>query len=154
MPTDFKAVIAEDEPLLLIELRDMLANLWPDPLIAGRAEGGIAAMRLRRSVRSRQPRRHPEDAGRHRVEEGVPAVDHGFAGQRLRLNTVDWILYIKSDHKYTIVVTEGHESLIRRPIKEVVHALDPNAFWKIRRGTLVNVNAITGHREPSQRRFT
>jgi DNA-binding LytR/AlgR family response regulator len=65
-------------------------------------------------------------------------------GNDLRLITVDEICYLKSDNKYTIVVTREQESLIRRPIKELVDELDPSLFWQIHRGTLVNVNAISG----------
>ena len=49
-----------------------------------------------------------------------------------------------ADNKYTMVVTAEQESLIRRPIKELVDELDPDMFWQIHRGTLVNVNAIAG----------
>jgi DNA-binding LytR/AlgR family response regulator len=65
-------------------------------------------------------------------------------GNDLRLITVDEICYLKSDNKYTIVVTREQESLIRRPIRELVDALDPDLFWQIHRGTVVNVNAISG----------
>jgi hypothetical protein len=44
----------------------------------------------------------------------------------------------------TRVVTADKESLIRRPIKELIDELDPHGFWQIHRGTLVNVNAIAG----------
>ena len=38
------AVIAEDEPLLRAELRETLAALWPELVIAAEAEDGFAAM--------------------------------------------------------------------------------------------------------------
>ena len=31
-----------------------------------------------------------------------------------------------------------------RPIRELIESLDPSVFWQIHRGTLVNVNAISG----------
>jgi DNA-binding LytR/AlgR family response regulator len=65
-------------------------------------------------------------------------------GQDLRLITVDEICYFQADSKYTLVVTANQESLIRRPIKELVDELDPALFWQIHRGTVVNVNAIAG----------
>lgn len=40
------AVIAEDEPLLMAELRDGLARLWPELAIPGVAENGMEALRL------------------------------------------------------------------------------------------------------------
>jgi DNA-binding LytR/AlgR family response regulator len=65
-------------------------------------------------------------------------------GNDLRLITVDEICYIKAESKYTIVVTPERESMIRRPIKDLVDELDPDVFWQIHRATLVNVNAIAG----------
>jgi DNA-binding LytR/AlgR family response regulator len=65
-------------------------------------------------------------------------------GNDLRLITVDEICYLKSADKYTIVVTRAQESVIRRPIRELIDELDPEVFWQIHRGTLVNVNAIGG----------
>jgi len=65
-------------------------------------------------------------------------------GNDLRLITVEEICYLKSDNKYTNVVTAEQESLIHRPIRELIDELDPALFWQIHRGTLVNVNAIAG----------
>jgi DNA-binding LytR/AlgR family response regulator len=65
-------------------------------------------------------------------------------GQNLRLITVDEICYFQADNKYTLVVTADTQTLIRRPIKELVDEVDPNVFWQIHRYTLVNVNAIAG----------
>lgn len=65
-------------------------------------------------------------------------------GDELRLITVEEIVYFQSDSKYTLVVTPQQESLIRRPIKELIEELDPQVFWRIHRGTLVNASAIAG----------
>ena len=65
-------------------------------------------------------------------------------GNELRLITVDEIVYFQADNKYTLVVTPEKESLIRRPIKELIDELDPQLFWQIHRGTVVNVAAISG----------
>ena len=65
-------------------------------------------------------------------------------GNELRVITVEEICYFQADNKYTLVVTSDQESLIRRPIKELIDELDPNTFWQIHRATLVNVNAIAG----------
>jgi DNA-binding LytR/AlgR family response regulator len=53
-------------------------------------------------------------------------------------------VYFQADSKYTLVVTPRQESLIGRPITELVDELDPQVFWRVHRGTLVNVNAIAG----------
>ena len=55
-------------------------------------------------------------------------------GNELRLVTVDEICYFQADNKYTLVVTPDQESLIRRPIKELIDELDPKTFWQIHRG--------------------
>lgn len=65
-------------------------------------------------------------------------------GHNVRLITVEEICYFQADNKYTLVVTQDTQSLIRRSIKELVDEVDPNLFWQIHRSTLVNVNAITG----------
>jgi DNA-binding LytR/AlgR family response regulator len=63
-------------------------------------------------------------------------------GADVKLITVDEICYFQSDTKYTRVVTANGESLIRKPLKELLDELDPALFWQIHRSTIVNVNAI------------
>jgi DNA-binding LytR/AlgR family response regulator len=65
-------------------------------------------------------------------------------GAETRLITVDEVLYFRSDNKYTVVATADQESLIRIPIRELAEQLDPDLFWQVHRGTLVNVNSIAG----------
>jgi DNA-binding LytR/AlgR family response regulator len=63
-------------------------------------------------------------------------------GEGVRLIPVDEVIYIKSDVKYTVVITKEGESLIRKPIKELAEELDPERFFQIHRGTIVNVRSI------------
>ena len=63
-------------------------------------------------------------------------------GSTVRLITVDEICYFKADSKYTLVVTQDSEALIRKTIKELIEELDPDAFWQIHRAVLVNVRAF------------
>jgi DNA-binding LytR/AlgR family response regulator len=211
------AVIAEDEPILRSELREVLAKLWPDLNVVAEAEDGIEALR---AIAAHHPRvlfldiQMPgmsglevakQASGRCHVAfvtaydkyaidafeqgavdyvmkpfsparlattvarlkekiESTPADLDGLLkslaanaskreylrwitasqGDDLRLITVDEIVYFQADNKYTLVVTPQQESLIRRPIKELVDELDPQVFWQVHRGTLVNVNAIAG----------
>lgn len=65
-------------------------------------------------------------------------------GQSIQMVAVEDVLYCVSDEKYTRVQTLKQEFLIRKPIKELVDALDPKVFWQIHRSTLVNVKAIAG----------
>lgn len=65
-------------------------------------------------------------------------------GQTVRLIAIDEIVYFQSDDKYTRVVMDDGEVLIRKPIKELLAELDPNQFWQIHRATIVNTKAIAG----------
>ena len=65
-------------------------------------------------------------------------------GQNLRLITIEEICYFQADSKYTLVATADTQSLIRKPIKELIDELDPSVFWQIHRSTVVNVSAIAG----------
>ena len=44
--------------------------------------------------------------------------------------------------KYVRVLTEGHEYLIRTPLKDLLPQLDPDQFWQVHRGTVVRADAI------------
>jgi len=63
-------------------------------------------------------------------------------GEEIRLVPVEEVLYFKASDKYTMVITKDGESLIRKPIKELANELDPNKFWRIHRGTIVNASCI------------
>jgi len=63
-------------------------------------------------------------------------------GSNLRLIPVEEVLFFQSDDKYTRVVTQEAESLIRKPIRELLDELDPAKFWQIHRATIVNVDHI------------
>lgn len=63
-------------------------------------------------------------------------------GNGVRMIMVDDICYFKADHKYTLVVEEAGESVIRKTIRELAEELDPTMFWQVHRSTLVNVTAV------------
>ena len=67
-------------------------------------------------------------------------------GSQVRLIPVEEVLFFQSDEKYTRVVTSEGESLIRKPIRELLDELDPARFWQIHRATIVNVDHIAGVR--------
>jgi DNA-binding LytR/AlgR family response regulator len=64
-------------------------------------------------------------------------------GDSIRLIPIDDILIFKSTDKYTLVITNKKEALIRKTIKELEQELDPEKFWKIHRGSIINVSAIS-----------
>lgn len=63
-------------------------------------------------------------------------------GKQIKLIHVDDVLFFQSDTKYTRVVLADSEALIRTPLKDLLGGLDPERFWQIHRGTMVNVHAI------------
>ena len=66
------------------------------------------------------------------------------AGRETRLILVEDVLYFRADNKYTVVMTAEGESLIRKPIRELLDVLDQNVFKQIHRSTVVNMRAIAG----------
>lgn len=66
-------------------------------------------------------------------------VQHGDA---VRLIPVEDVIYFKAEDKYTTVITAEGASLIRKTIRELAGELDPEKFWQVHRGTLVNVRSI------------
>lgn len=65
-----------------------------------------------------------------------------LTGRDIRLITVGDVCYFRADNKYVVVMTAEGESLISTPLKELVSQLDPDTFWQVHRGVIVNVNAI------------
>lgn len=64
------------------------------------------------------------------------------AGKETRLIMVDDVAYFHADNKYTVVMTAEGESLLRKPIRELLDVLDPATFKQIHRSTIVNLKAI------------
>jgi DNA-binding LytR/AlgR family response regulator len=212
------ALIAEDEPLLRGQLRELLGSLWPELRICAEAEDGAAAIRAIDTqspdmlfLDIEMPGASGLDVARHASgrchvafvtaydKYAVAAFEQGavdyvmkpFSQDRLattvarlkaRINaapanldalldllteriqdtrsylrwvavsegddveliTVEEICYFQADTKYTLAATANTQSLIRKPLKDLLAELDPNMFWRIHRSTLVNVNAIAG----------
>ena len=63
-------------------------------------------------------------------------------GDEVRLIPVNDVYFFKASDKYTIVMTGSRESLIRKSIKSLTEALDPEMFWQVHRSTIVNINKI------------
>jgi DNA-binding LytR/AlgR family response regulator len=108
---------------------------------------GVTVERLRERVNAR-----PEVSLDALVEQlagrlGGKGAEHlrwikASVGSNVRLIPVEEVLFFQSDEKYTRVVTCEAESLIRKPIRELLDELDPAKFWQIHRATIVNVDYI------------
>lgn len=55
---------------------------------------------------------------------------------------IDSILFFQAKDKYTSVITKDEEHLIRKTIAELTEELDPDLFFRINRGTIVNARFI------------
>lgn len=75
-------------------------------------------------------------------------------GKQLRMIPIGEVIYLQADTKYTRVVLKDGEALIRTSLKELLDELDPERFWQIHRGTIVNVDAIKAvYREEAEKQF-
>lgn len=63
-------------------------------------------------------------------------------GNAIRMVPVDEVLYFEAADKYVAVYTQGHDYLIRTPLRELLPQLDPQQFWQVHRGTVVRASAI------------
>lgn len=63
-------------------------------------------------------------------------------GEGVRMLSVDQVCYFRSDNKYTVVMTPDGELLLRTPLKDLISGLNPEKFWQVHRGTVVNVGQI------------
>jgi DNA-binding LytR/AlgR family response regulator len=208
------AVLVEDEPLLLNELRNQLQRLWPDLTIVAEANDGDEAIR---QIASHNPQIVFLDiqipgmggleiaqrvSGRAHVvfvtaheEFAVTAFEQGAVdylvkplditrlattvgrlkmrldqsppdlgdlierlmksrererirwiqasvGNKIRIIPTEEVIYFQSEAKYTKVAAVRGDMHIRRTIKELTEQLDPELFWQVNRGIIVNVAHI------------
>src|SRR6185369_15306898 len=64
-------------------------------------------------------------------------------GQSVRLIPVEQVAYLKADEKYTLVVWEGGEALIRKTIRELADELDPEKFAQVHRSAIVALDRVS-----------
>lgn len=79
----------------------------------------------------------------------VGAPQHGYlrfikalVGQEIRIIPVDEVIYLEATDKYVNVVSASGEALIRTSLRELSQQLDPERFWQIHRGTVVNIDCV------------
>ena len=121
---------------------------------ASRSEARSAAPGSRIETRARRRTKldtAPADLGEilRQLKSAIPDTQRermkwikANVGKQIRLIDVNDVLFFQSDTKYTRVVVEGYEALVRIPLKDLLGGLDPDKFWQIHRGTLVNVERI------------
>jgi DNA-binding LytR/AlgR family response regulator len=67
-------------------------------------------------------------------------------GAVVHLVPVDEVIYFEAADKYVRVVTAEREHLIRTPLKDLLPQLDPQRFWQVHRGTVVQARLIRSAR--------
>lgn len=192
------ALLADDEPQLLEELEQLLAEAWPELVIAGRAQNGSEARRMLDALRPdiafldiRMPgidglslaglapqgtrivfvtahSEHALDAfdrgavdylrkpltparlaatvQRLQAQVGPPTrlrFLQAWTGNTMKLLEVDQLASLRSELRHTRAISQGGEQLLlRMSLGDLLTALDPEAFWQINRGSVVNARAI------------
>ncbi|MDF3036016.1 MAG: response regulator transcription factor [Paucimonas sp.] len=63
-------------------------------------------------------------------------------GNQVRMIPVEEVLYFEAADKYVNVVTAEGDYLIRASLRELQPQLDPQRFWQVHRGTIVNAGCI------------
>lgn len=117
---DYVLKPVDDERLAqtLARLRTRLAQPAPDT---------AALQRLLASLAAPKPAMRPIQAG---------------VGREVALIPADEVIYFEADARYTRVVHQGGDALIRTPLRELLTQLDPDLFWQIHRSVLVNSRCI------------
>jgi DNA-binding LytR/AlgR family response regulator len=192
------ALIADDEPQLLEELQQLLAEAWPGLDIVALARNGTEARRLLDELRPdiafldiRMPGidglglAQLAPAGTRLVfvtahaEHALAAFEHAavaylhkpvtparlaatvqrlqaaqpqraglrflqaWTGNTMKLLDVDGLAALRSELRHTRAFSQGGEQLLlRTSLGELQQALDPQLFWQIHRGSVVNARAI------------
>ena len=117
---DYVLKPVDDERLAqaLAKLRARLTQPAPDP---------TALQRLLASLPQARPAMRPIQAS---------------VGREVHLIPPDEVVYFEADARYTRVVHQGGDALIRTPLRELLSQLDPEQFWQIHRSVLVNSRCI------------
>lgn len=82
------------------------------------------------------------------------AVIQAQVGNLVHLVPVEDVLYFEAADKYVRVVTAEREHLIRQSLRDLLPQLDPQAFWQVHRGTVVQARAVASARREESGKVT
>jgi DNA-binding LytR/AlgR family response regulator len=82
------------------------------------------------------------------------AVIQAQVGNLVHLVPVEDVIYFEAADKYVRVVTAQKEHLIRVSLRELLPQLDPQAFWQVHRGTVVQARCVTSARREESGKVT
>jgi DNA-binding LytR/AlgR family response regulator len=75
-------------------------------------------------------------------------------GAMVHLVPVDQVIYFEAADKYVRVVTAEREHLIRMSLRELLPQLDPQCFWQVHRGTVVQARCVRSARREESGKVT
>jgi DNA-binding LytR/AlgR family response regulator len=75
-------------------------------------------------------------------------------GALVHMVPVDEVIYFEAADKYLRVVTAAREHLIRMALKDLLPQLDPQRFWQVHRGTVVQARCIASARREDSGKVT
>jgi DNA-binding LytR/AlgR family response regulator len=82
------------------------------------------------------------------------AVIQAQVGNLVHLVPVEEVLYFEAADKYVRVVTAAREHLVRASLKDLLPQLDPQAFWQVHRGTVVQARQVASARREESGKVT
>ncbi|MFN7665166.1 MAG: LytR/AlgR family response regulator transcription factor [Rubrivivax sp.] len=75
-------------------------------------------------------------------------------GALVHLVPVEEVIYFEAADKYVRVITADKEHLIRTSLRELLPQLDPQRFWQVHRGTIVQARCIASARREESGKVT
>ena len=110
---------------------------------------GQALTRLQSQLNTRLTQPAPDTTALQRLLASLAAPKPAMrpiqasVGREVQLIPPDEVIYCEADQRYTRVVHQSGDALIRTPLRELLTQLDPEQFWQIHRSVLVNSRCIT-----------
>lgn len=106
----------------------------------------IERLRATRTLPTPEPNAGPDHGAPARSLSPLRWI-RAALGNEIRLVKVEDVMYFQALDKYTIVVTPDQQLLIRTRIRELLLQLDPDQFWQIHRGSIVNLKYVNSVRQ-------
>ncbi len=120
----------------------------------------VSEERLRQTVERLQRSMSPDRDALMHLLEGLRKPEPNYlrwirAGldETTQLVSIHDVVFFQAGQKYTSVFTRDREHLVRTSITELVGQLDPEAFWQIHRGTIVQVAQVAKARRDLRGRY-
>jgi DNA-binding LytR/AlgR family response regulator len=123
------------KPVQAARLQKTVAKV--QDVLAKRAQGGTDIEATLGQLRSLLGTVNPPAAA-----QGPLKLIQVSVGTGIRMVPMEEVVYFEAADKYVRVLTDGHEYLIRTPLKELLPQLDAQRFWQVHRGTVVRSDAI------------